>query len=311
MRHLPPFAAIRAFESAARHLSLKLAAEELCVTPSAISHQIRTLEDYLGTTLFVRKNNRLGLTLTGSNYVGKLTSLLDSIETSTKEACRVKQGKLRVLTTPGFAARWLAPRLNSLPFNRDISLSILDGAPNMDFSSNDADVVISWFCTPSPGITVEQLFSSVRYPVVSPEFKASNKINKPSDLLQLTLFQDDVADDWVEGWVDGWIDWFKAANVDVQELPQGPKFTSCELGSTAAEFSQGVTLAYDAIIQSTLDSGRLVRLFDVTTHSEVIYSVAYKTDRGEEKRIRAFLDWLSSEARAQKLVEPIALAAHA
>lgn len=110
-RKLPPFAAVRAFEAAARHLSFAKAADELCLSPSAISHQVRSLEEYLDTKLFERRNNRLQLTLTGDAYAGKVTSLLDVLEASTLHAAGTASRSLRVLCTPGFAARWLVPRL--------------------------------------------------------------------------------------------------------------------------------------------------------------------------------------------------------
>ena len=98
MRRLPPFAAIRAFEAAARCSSVKFAAEELCVTPSAVSHQVRILEEYLSTKLFVRRNNKLELTLTGKSYVGKLTSLLDTLDQNTREVQKTNRDELRILT---------------------------------------------------------------------------------------------------------------------------------------------------------------------------------------------------------------------
>ena len=136
-RSLPPFAAVRAFEATARHLSVKAAAEELCLTASALSHQIKALEGFLDTQLFERSGNRIALTLTGAAYAGKLTHLLDSMQDET-DAVRENRGVLRVLSTPGFAARWLVPRLPRLEFAQDIRLRVSNGAPSLDFASNDS-----------------------------------------------------------------------------------------------------------------------------------------------------------------------------
>ena len=124
-RKLPPFAAVRAFEAAARHLSFARAADELCLSPSAISHQVRSLEEYLDTKLFERRNNRLQLTLTGGAYAGKMTSLLDVFEASTLHAAENASQSLRVLCTPGFAARWLVPRLDRFVEPSAVRLRVL------------------------------------------------------------------------------------------------------------------------------------------------------------------------------------------
>ena len=110
-RKLPPFAAVRAFEAAARHGSFKIAADELCLSPSAVSHQVRSLEEYLDTKLFERDGNRLRLTLTGQTYAPRLTHLLDAFEARTARVSPSDDRQLRVLTTPGFAAR--SPRSSS------------------------------------------------------------------------------------------------------------------------------------------------------------------------------------------------------
>ena len=288
MRQLPPFSAIRAYEAAARHLNFKLAAEELCVTPSAISHQIRILEDYLATTLFIREHNRLTLTPTGMTYVGKLTTLLDTLDQSTREIVEEQHGTLRVLTTPGFAARWLVPRLGQLSFADDIRLRVSQGAPDTDFSTNDADLVIHWSDSAIPGAFVEPFMSSSRFPVASAQFIAEQNIRRPEDLPRVTLLHDEV--------MDGWEDWFKANNMDASSLPRGPRFAHCELTSTAAEQGLGVALAYQAIIEDSLQNGSLVRLFNIATRPAIIYSVAYQENRANESKIRSFRDWIFEQA---------------
>jgi len=295
-RRIPPFAAIRAFEAAARHLSLKKAAEELCVTPSAISHQIKTLEEFLGTALFDHEGNKLALRQTGQAYVGKLTVLLDRLDESTRAVTEPKRTELRVLTTPGFAARWLVPRLDKVPFWRTIRLRVSERAPCTDFASNDADIVIQWADGKVPGVVVEPLMASGRYPVVSPALKSRVKIEEPSDLLRVTLFHDEVE--------DGWADWFRAAGLGSPLLPRGPRFQNCELSTTAAERGQGVALAYDAMVRTTLAGGNLVRLFEAVSLPITIYSVAYPQARCDDPAIHAFRDWVFSEVVAEGTLAP-------
>lgn len=286
-RQLPPFAAVRAFEAAARHKSFKAAAEELCLSPSAISHQIRALEDYLDTALFERVGNRLDLTLTGRGYAGKLTGLLNGLEDSTRAIRNAGEQPLRVLCTPGLAARWLVPRLDRLDFGDRVRLRVSTGAPSTDFATNDSDVVIQWSVDPTPGVVTEPLMESTRYPVISPRLRDAAGVEHPADLLRLRLIYDETD--------DAWADWFAAAGLPNPDLPSGPVFPNCELATTAAERGQGVSLAYDSVVRGTLESGRLVRLFETVTLPMVIYSVAYREDRAGDPMIRAFRDWMFKE----------------
>lgn len=289
-RRLPPFAAVRAFEAAARHKSFKHAAEELCLSPSAISHQIRALEEYLDTALFERQGNRLELTLTGRGYAGKLTGLLDAFDDTTRAVQEAGSRPFRVLCTPGFAARWLVPRLDRLSFGDRVRLRVSVGAPSTDFTTNDSDLVIQWAEDRRAGVITEPLMESLRYPVISPALKAREDVRRPEDLLRLRLMHDETADAWEE--------WFTAAGVTPPKMPRGPVFPNCELATTAAEQGQGVSLAYDAMIRDTLASGRLVRLFDSVTIPFVIYSVAYPAARAEDPMICEFRDWVQAEMAA-------------
>jgi len=290
VRRLPPFPAIRAFEAAAKTGSFKAAAEELCLSPSAISHQIRVLEDYLDTRLFDRTPGSVTLTHTGSNLAGKLTFLLDGLDAATREAKSSEPQTLRVLSTPGFAARWLVPRLDRFEHGDAIRLRVAEGAPSTDFARNDADFVVQWGDAPQDGLVVKPLMQSERFPIAHPEFIEREKIRTPEDLARVTIFRDEVDDQWP--------DWFEAAGVSVDELPAGPCFRNCELANTAAEQCKGVSLAYSAVVGLTLETGNLVRLFDVTTKHMTIYAIAYQQERAEEPLIRSFAEFLMREVSA-------------
>lgn len=292
-RRLPPFSAVRAFEAAARHLSFKQAADELCLSPSAISHQIRALEAYLDTALFERQGNRLALTLTGRGYAGRLTVLLDLFDESTRAVREAGGRPFRLLCTPGFAARWLVPRLDRLSFSDRVRLRVSSGAPSTDFASNDADVVIQWSDGAVSGIRTEVLMTSNRYPVASPDLRKRENIRAPEDLLRVTLMHDETQDAWAE--------WFAAAGIALPVMPRGPVLPNCELATTAAERGQGVALAYDAIVRDTLAEGRLVRLFDAVTMPIVIYSLACPEARADDPMIREFRDWIIAEMAADEI----------
>lgn len=286
-RQLPPFAAVKAFEAAARHKSFKKAAEELCLSPSAISHQIRALEEYLDTALFERDGNQLNLTLTGKGYAGKLAGLLDFLDDSTRAIREAGKRPLRVLCTPGFAARWLVPRLPGLSFGDRVHLRVSTGAPSLDFASNDSDVVIQWAAEQVPGVCSAPLMQSSRYPVISPALKEAEGIEHPEDLLRMTLMYDETDDAWAH--------WFAAAGLTSGAMPPGPVFPNCELATTAAEQGNGVSLAYDSMVRDTVASGRLVRLFDTITMPSVIYSVAHAEGREGDAMIRQFREWIFGE----------------
>lgn len=289
-RKLPPFAAVRAFEAAARHLSFARAADELCLSPSAISHQVRALEEYLDTKLFERRNNTMQLTQTGRAYSGRMTSLLDTFEASTLDAAHTANQSLRVLCTPGFAARWLVPRLDRFFEPSAIRLRVSVGAPSTDFLTNDADIVIGWANQPVADAEVVPLMQSGRYPVAAPRFLQENGIETPEDLCGVTLMHDETMDQWAE--------WFAAAGVEPPSFPRGPEFPNCELATSGVEQGLGVALAYDIMVRETVASGRLIRLFETVTMPFVIYSFVCQRSRASEPLIAAFREFVFNEVEA-------------
>lgn len=283
----------------ARKESIKDAADELCITASAVSHQIRALEDYLDTALYRRSGNRIELTLTGRAYASKLTTLLDTFDASTRNLKEAGRRTFGVHCTPGFAARWLVPRLGKLSFGDRVRISVSDGAPSTDFSENGADVVIQWADTSAHGVVTEPLMKSARFPVISPGLKDRENIRDPRDLCRVKLMHDETMDAWAE--------WFDAAQIEPPEFPRGPTFPNCELATTAAEQGQGVALAYDAVVRRTLEHGTLVRLFDAVTMPFVIYSVAYPVGQKNDPMVREFSDWLHGQVQAEGVAAQINL----
>ncbi len=203
-------------------------------------------------------------------------------------------GRLRVLSTPGFAARWLVPRLHRFEHRDQIAISVSQGAPCTDFSRNNVDVVIHWGDAPVDGVLVEPMMESGRYPVANGELVEREGLETPGDLLASTLLHDEVD--------DGWEDWFTKAGVKPNGLPRGPRLAHCELTLTAAEQQQGVALAYDAMARNSLEAGKLVRLFDVETSARTIYSFAHAESRRRCPDINRFREWLFQEIEAQGLL---------
>lgn len=171
-RKLPPFPAVRAFEASARHLSFKKAAVELCLTQSAISHQIKSLEDYLGVQLFYRETRAVVLTSEGSSYLIGMRAILDNMATETARISKREiGGSLAVWAAPGFL-RWLVPRLSGFHETYpDIELHLTGSLVRTDFASEDVDINIRWGYEPIKGLLATPLIASTRYPVISPELR--------------------------------------------------------------------------------------------------------------------------------------------
>lgn len=289
-RHLPPFSAVRAFEAAARHLSFKAAAEELNVTQSAISHQVKGLEVFLGAALFRRQANGVALTCCGRNYFADLSSVLDHLDASTERARGAEiGGPLSVRATPAFTSRWLLPRMND--FNSaypEIELEVTTTTSPLHFPRDGVDILIQYGQSPADGLRVEPFLSSSRFPVCSPALlRAGPPIREPEDLAQVTLLRDLVGDDWAA--------WFTCADSRMPEKIKGPRFAHCELTMRAAEEGQGVALAYGALINREITDGRLVKLFDLETPPKVIYSLTCPESWTNRPRIAAFRNWIFAE----------------
>lgn len=292
-RELPPFAAIRAFEAAARHQSFQDAAEELHVTQSAISHQVRRLEDFLDVALFRRNGHGVALTPVGIDYCGDVSAILDGLDASTERIRGAEDaGLLSVRATPAFASRRLLPRMGG--FNRaypEIELQITTTTYPMHFPRNGVDVLIQYGQEPAPGLRVDPFLASARFPVCSAEVvETGPAIRKPEDLFRLTLLRDLVGDDWDA--------WFTCAGGKMPARIKGPRFAHCELTLRAAEQGQGVALAYGALIADEIAENKLVRLFDLETPPKVIYSLAFPESLANRSRIAAFRNWIFAEASA-------------
>ncbi len=290
-RNLPPFPAVRAFEAAARHASFKQAADELHVTPSAISHQVKGLEDFLGATLFRRHGHGVELTPGGIDYFRDIGAILNALDASTERMAGVDTaGQLSIRSTPGFASRWLVPRIGR--FNSaypEIELHVTTTDDPMHFPKDGADVLILYGQEAEPGLRVDPFMTSSRFPVCSPEMLENGPpIRKPEDLARVTLLRDLVGDDWPA--------WFECAGGKMPETVKGPRFAHCELTIRAAEEGQGVALGYGALIADEIAEKRLVKLFDLETPPKVIYSLTCPEAWTNRPRIAAFRNWVLGEA---------------
>ena len=292
----PPMSALRALEAAARHLSYTRAAEELFVTQSAISHQIKHIEELWEIKLFRRRGRNLVLTEEGHALVLIVRDFVRRLTSTIEELTEVEAAPsaLRVTLLQSFAFKWLVPRLGH--FNHeypDINVWISTSDELIDFDSEKADVGIRLGYGNWSNLYEELLLQEYVFPVCSPHFlEEYGTPENPEDLLELPLLRRSAVDI-----LQRWRDWFKDANVTVKKMPKGTQFPQTSLAIQAAIDDQGVALARSAHVLDDVKAGRLVRLFpDIKSKSNLSYFFVCIPGREQEPQIAAFRDWLKRES---------------
>jgi len=297
-RKLPPLNALRAFESAARHLSFTRAAGELFVTQAAVSHQVKSLEEHLGLTLFKRLNRALMLTDEGQRYFPEVRDALDKISAATLSLQKSDtSGVLTVSVMPSFASLWLVPRINVFSqLYPDIDVRIAADDARVDFNHDDVDCAVRYGLGKWEGIYKEKFMEEDVFPVCSPYYLEKHpSISEPEGLKGHNLIHDYAVYSQAEAHLT-WEYWLKQGNIKGVDHTRGPKFSHTHMVMQACIAGEGIALGRSAMIQSELDSGRLVRLFDFSVTSEVAYYFVCPENAIERFKIKAFRDWLLSES---------------
>ncbi|MDJ0955391.1 MAG: transcriptional regulator GcvA [Arenicellales bacterium] len=294
-QRLPPLNALRAFEAAARHLSFTKAAEELYVTQSAISHQVKLLEDYLGIKLFRRLNRALVLTDEGQLYLPPVMRVFDQLHEATKRLTENEaRGRLTVSVLPSFAARWLVPRLGQfIKTYPELDVRVAPSLELVDFARDDVDLGIRYGRGRYPGLRVDRLMTEDVFPVCSPELlKGDQPLQQPQDLKHHVLMHDDEHGEWGT--------WLLSAGVKDIDPTRGPTFTDSSMLIQAAVAGQGVALARGALAADDLASGALVRPFTLSLPVEYAYYIVCPEETADRPKVAAFREWLLQEARGQE-----------
>jgi LysR family glycine cleavage system transcriptional activator len=302
---------LRAFEAAARHMSFRKAAEELHVTPAAISHQLKALEDYLGVRLFRRANRRVELT-PAARLAAPL--LHEGFKTIIEGVERLRQAErnnvLTVSAAPSFAGKWLMPRLHrfvsrypkidvrlsarmrsahplsrGLPVRRDIN----------DASLDDADVAIRFGDGTFPGMRVERLLELTVAPMVSPQLAAQHPLTTPQALRHYILLHDDTGY-FASGRLN-WDCWLQAAGVKNIDTSRGVHFSHANFAIDAAVDGLGIVLSLPVLAAGDLALGRLVMPFELAVKADYSYYIVCDPGDSERPAIQAFTSWLLEEAR--------------
>ncbi len=268
---LPPLNALRAFEAAARHLSLTKAAAELGVTPGALSHQIRGLEDFLGLELFHRLPRALALTDVGRQLHPGLQAGFGQIRQALAAIGAVGNDRILVVSTPpGFTAKWLAPRLyRFLSAHPDIDTRISSTLANADFKTDGVDVAIRHMRaaqTSDPELLIEKLTDQFYVPVCSPKLlEKMGPLTAPRDIKGLPLIHDDSLAGREE--TASWADWLEAAGVEGLDVSRGLRFNTADHAIQAAIDGAGILLAQGLLAHDDLRAGRLVAPFELALPS--------------------------------------------
>lgn len=293
--------ALRAFEASARHQSFSAAAAELNVTPAAVGQLVRTLEDWLGTPLFVRSNSgkaRLVPTETAEHALPDIRAGFDRLTLGME---RLQKGSTsRVLTvtvSPAFAAKWLLPRIDRFQTacpDTDVRLDTIH--KSVDFVAQQVDIGVRYGMGSWPGLKADKLMDEEVFPVCSPELSGQHRrLRKPRDLVRETLIHD-LSMDGHAGFPT-WDVWLDKAGASGVTTARGMRINNSAAVLQAAAEGHGIALARSVMARDDLTAGRLVRLFpEISFALEVAYYVVYRPECANLPRLVAFREWLFAEA---------------
>jgi LysR family glycine cleavage system transcriptional activator len=289
---LPPLNLFRTFECAARHGSFRMAAMELCVTPSAISQQIRQLEDYLGVRLFRRLPRRVELTRDGMRLA---TSVREAIAMLSAACENITAADAPIMicvnAASALASRWLVSRLKGfMEAHHNIRVMLQAANDEIDFRRQDIDIAIRWGAGGWNGAVAERLVDDVISPVCSPDFRDRHGLRDPGRLHELTQLH-------TIGIGNTWSDWLAAAGQSGIAFKDILYFSDASLMLEAAAQGQGICLATTLLVQADLQSGRLVRPFPIELAPAEGYHLLVDARHAERPAVAAFRTWIREEAR--------------
>lgn len=291
MRQLPPLNALRMFEASARKSSFAAAAEELFVTASAVSHQIKTLEEFLGVSLFSRNRRKVELTPSGEQYLISVKHALDEIEMATQRLTASHETNVvKISVAPNFLTRWLMPRMSRFQeLYPDIELQINASMGLLDFNRSSTDMAVYFGHGEWNDIEMHFLRKVMLVPVCSPRLlKDTLPLNTPEDLRHHTLI-------YVSKRKWEWDDWLYQAGVEFITPKGSLQMSSGQLATAAAQEALGVALADSTLTSREINSGRLVVPFDIKLDTHKAFYLVYQKHRPLTTGMKAFKEWLMHE----------------
>ena len=300
MRSIAHLNALRAFEASARHQSFSLAAQELNVTPAAVGQLVRTLEDWLGSPLFVRSTSGRARLVTTEVAEQALPDIRAGLERLAVGLERLRSGcaggVLTVAVSPAFAAKWLLPRIERFQAAwPETDLRLDTSLKPVDFVAQRIDVGVRYGRGLWPGLAAEKLMDEEVYPVCAPALLATATLQAPGDLRGQVLIHDQSVD--TSTGFASWQAWLRHAGVQGVPTDRGLRINNSAAVLQAAIDGQGVALARSVMAHDDLAAGRLVRLFpQVRLESALAYYVVYRPECIAQPKVAAFRDWLLREA---------------
>jgi LysR family transcriptional regulator, glycine cleavage system transcriptional activator len=289
VRRLPALSSLRAFEAAARHGSFKKAAAELAVTPTAISHQMRALEDYLGNPLFERGTRQVSLTPEAQRLFIVLRNGLDDFASALAAFRRdTKRASVTITATMAFTAKWLVPRVSRFQAaHPDIDLRLHASDEAVDLAANDINFAIRYGRGIHPGLRAEPLFTDHFAPVANP----SVRLTRPADLARLPL----IHFEWKkpDSANPTWALWFEKAHLSIEPLSH-LRFTDESHAIQAAVAGQGVALLSLALVRDELAAGQLAQPFGPTL-AGMAYHLVEPAGATRTAAVQAAMEWIMRE----------------
>ncbi len=289
---LPPLTALRAFDAAARHMSFAAAADELSVTPAALSFQIKSLEEHLGTPVFRRLNRAVELTEAGKALAPGAADGFAALASAWRNARRTTdQTRLTITAGPAITALWLAPRMFSFATEHpEIELRFSASLNLVDFDRDGVDVAIRFGGGSDEGLYSKPLMAEWATPMMTPEM--AKQVKTPEDLANLTLLHDEMSA-FVRPSI-GWDAWFEAAGVEPPEF-HGPRFNQSDHAIGAAVAGVGAIMGRATLAYAALKDGRLVMPFDLTLRPHASYRIVCPLGSETRPAVQAFIEWVERE----------------
>ena len=294
---LPPVADLLAFEAAARHASISRAAEELHLTQSAVSRQVRQLEAQLGQALFTRVRQRVVLTDAGRLYAADVRAVLQQLGAATQKAMALADGGglLHLAVLPTLGARWLVPRLPAFAaLHPELTVNLSARGEPFGFAQEPFDAAIHYGAPHWAGAVCDYLMHEEVVPVCSPALRTRHRIETPADVAGLTLLHQTTRPML-------WADWFEQEGVPAPQALRGPRFEQFAMIAQAAISGLGVALLPRFLMEEELASGALVELPGGVLTSSDAYYLVVPLARAESAGVKAFRAWLREVAGQREL----------
>lgn len=297
MRRLPPLETLRVFEAAERHKSFKDAGDELGVTASAVSHRVATLEEELGTALFVRHTRRIEVTPEGERLAAGVRRGLLEFRHAVTSINRRDGAQIRITGIPSHVTRWLAPRLHRFrAVHPDIALHITADLALADLRQRSFDVALRFGGGLYPGLNAEHLMDDAIFPVASPRYLAEvGPIKKPAHLLMTTRILDVTAENDESG--TNWRTWLQHHGLPMDEIDHGMHFNGAAITLEAAAGGLGVAIARKTLVGEEIRTGRLIQVLPGEIKTNWKHYALALPEMADWPPLRAFITWLRAEAQ--------------